>query len=362
MEITMVRRATRGRNPSEPGERSLNGGFVGGRGHGRGRGRTSRSGRANVAESDTDTDQTDQVSSDAEFRSVGLSLVGFTTSRQQVRDELNEDRFRAFYGVGTMALHALFNEIKQRHEQEKIGEKDFLMCMNWLKLYDTEHVLAGRWELHEETVRNKVKKYAKLIANLSSDKIKFEGFDNREIFIASVDGTHCPIFEIRQDPSTKWFSHKFNGPGLSYELAVAIKTSRLLSIRGPFPASTHDITIFRGGSKSDKNSWDPEALIFKIPEGKRLIGDSGYQGEPSKMAVTREDDSVEVKKFKARVKARHETFNSRLKGFRILSLPFRHGLDVKNEETALEPHKIVFHAVCVAVQYDMDNGNPLFEI
>jgi hypothetical protein len=28
----------------------------------------------------------------------------------------------------------------------------FLMAMNWLKIYDTEHVLAGRWILDEQVI------------------------------------------------------------------------------------------------------------------------------------------------------------------------------------------------------------------
>ena len=33
----------------------------------------------------------------------------------------------------------------------------------------------------------------------------------------------------------------------------------------------------------------------KIPDGKRGIGDSGYKGEPTKMSVSRENDSKEVR-------------------------------------------------------------------
>jgi hypothetical protein len=75
---------------------------------------------------------------------------------------------------------------------------------------------------------------------------------------------------------------------VSYELGVAIYSSRLVWIAGPFPASSHDLTIFRGG-RADQEPKDPNALFFKIPEGKKGIGDSAYTAEAAlggKMAVS----------------------------------------------------------------------------
>lgn len=40
--------------------------------------------------------------------SYGLSLVGFPPSRQNVRESLNKERFRAFYGVNVDAVSSLF--------------------------------------------------------------------------------------------------------------------------------------------------------------------------------------------------------------------------------------------------------------
>jgi hypothetical protein len=112
----------------------------------------------------------------------------------------------------------------------------------------------------------------------------------------------------------------------------------------------HDITIFHGGKARNSK-------IIQIPEGKRVIADSGLnKGEPKTIAVSRLEDTLEVRKLKGRAKSRQETFNSRLKVFKILSTPFRHRLSVN-----LEEHKTVFEAVCVACQYDLKNGHGLFE-
>jgi hypothetical protein len=48
-----------------------------------------------------------------------------------------------------------------------------------------------------------------------------------------VDGIDCRIREPRKIPSTEWFSQKFNGPGLTYELGIAIHQQKLVWIRGP---------------------------------------------------------------------------------------------------------------------------------
>lgn len=279
----------------------------------------------------------------------GLRLGGFPGERQNVRFHLNRDRFRSLYGVSPKAIQVCSNDLSAKGF--KIDLVDLLMAINWLRLYDTEHVLAGRWGRSEEHIRYRVRACCKAIQSLKDEKISWLDQPN-VTFFASVDGTHCRIYEPRTDADSKWFSHKFNGPGVAYEIVIALYSNSILSVRGPFPASVHDITIFRGGRK-DEEPKDPGAVIFKIKVGQRVIGDSGYEGEPTKVAVTREGDSEEVKKFKARAKSRHESFNSRLKAFRILDLPFRHGFG---------QHQLAFEAVTILCQYDLENGHGLMDM
>jgi hypothetical protein len=89
-----------------------------------------------------------------EMLSFGLSLVGFdqTTGRTVCR-ELQLRRFRAFFGVGPKALACLYRDLSAQMIAA-IDPQYFLMTINWLKLYDTEHVLAGRWKLREETIHH----------------------------------------------------------------------------------------------------------------------------------------------------------------------------------------------------------------
>ena len=64
--------------------------------------------------------------------------------------------------------------------------------------------------------------------------------DDVEVFLMSIDGVHCRIQEpqhptLSQDPS--YYSHKFNGPALHYELGLSIHKSCLVWINGLFIAS-----------------------------------------------------------------------------------------------------------------------------
>jgi hypothetical protein len=165
--------------------------------------------------------------------------------------------------------------------------------------------------------------------------------DDEVICVISVDGTHCRIREPRGDPNANWFSHKSHGPGLNYEIGLDVYESKLVWISGPFRASENDLAIFK---KAD-------GLKSKMPPGKMAIGDRAYKD--TKCSIRNPFDSADVKKFKRRVRGRHEGFNRRIKIFKVLSETFRNNID---------KHQCAFEAVCVIVQYEMENGYPLFEV
>lgn len=114
-------------------------------------------------------------------------------------------------------------------------------------------------------------------------------------------------------------------------------------MNGPFRAGEPDLLVFR----------KPQGLKSKIPTGKKIIADNGYRGEDAIISTPNAHDPAEVRKFKSRARARHESFNSRIKNFRCLDVRFRHGA---------EKHKIVFEAICVICQYQLENGSPLFNV
>ncbi len=81
------------------------------------------------------------------------------------------------------------------------------------------------------------------------------------------------------DPNSN--SHKLNGAGVLYKVAVDIYKDKILWTASPKPASTHDIMFFHGGTQVSTNpqkneaTLDKDALCFQIPKGKKLIRNSG---------------------------------------------------------------------------------------
>jgi hypothetical protein len=288
-----------------------------------------------------------------DMQKLGLWAVGFCPKRQNVSKTKNERRFRSHFGVDAVSIFKMWVDL------EEVEPMNLLMGMHWLKCYPKEECMAATWELDEKTVRQQVRTVVKKIMALKSKKIVWGGFGS-DVFIITIDGVHCRIQEPRTDPGPHNYSHKSNSAGVGYELGISIWENRLVWIAGPKDASTHDLTIFRGGKKADAK--DPAALLAMIPEGKLAITDSGYAGEAylgGKVSISRDADSPPIKAFKNKAKGRHESFNGRLKAYNILDQAFRGGKDGQDRKAR---HEEVFTAVCIAVQYDLENGHPLMEM
>jgi hypothetical protein len=159
-----------------------------------------------------------------------------------------------------------------------------------------------------------------------------------------VDGAHFDVHEPTHPTMSKnpaYYSHKYNKAAVDYEIAISVYTQQVVWISGPYPAATHDITIYRND------------LMAKIPPGKRVIADKGYIGEPETVSAPNSHDAPALRKFKGRARARQETFNARMKTFGCMATTFRN---------KLFRQKIAFEAVCVICQYQLENGSPLFDV
>jgi hypothetical protein len=155
-----------------------------------------------------------------------------------------------------------------------------------------------------------------------------------------VDGTDFSIFEPSPfDP--KWFSHKINGPGLRYEVAICIQTGWIVWIHGPFPCGAWpDLRIAR------------DALIFEVLPGEMLLADGGYR-DNHQFFETPTGLNNNDQQMKALARARHETCNRRFKEYGALSRKFRH---------PREKHGIIFTAVANITQLAIMLDQPLFSI
>lgn len=174
--------------------------------------------------------------------------------------------------------------------------------------------------------------------------------DTGEDCLLSVDGVDFMIQEpypYVRGISKVWFSPKFKGPGLRYEIGIVIKTGDIAWLHGPFPCGKHnDCTIF-------KNS-----LATYLTRNERVEADDGYRpSDPgkvkSKSGHSSRNASEGILDLQNRVRARHETANKRIKQFAALSGIFRH--DLKH-------HSDFVFAAAVITQIVIEMGEPLFQV
>jgi hypothetical protein len=156
----------------------------------------------------------------------------------------------------------------------------------------------------------------------------------------TVDGTDCPI----QEPSPfspGWYSHKFKGPGVRYEVAVCIQTGWIVWVNGPYPCGNWpDLKIAR--------HW----LIHELAPGEKFVADGGYR-DGGVFADTPTGLNTPHQRQNGLARARHETVNSRFKIFNVLSKPYRHELTT---------HGQCFMAIANLTQIGIQKGAPLFQV
>jgi DDE superfamily endonuclease len=161
----------------------------------------------------------------------------------------------------------------------------------------------------------------KKIHRLKAAKIAWpDDWEEDEVWAITVDGTHCWINEPQHpewSQDRKYYSHKYNKAGICYELALDIRTSRLVWMNGPFRAGTNDSRIFPN-----------HGLMAKLEAfGKKAIGDKVYSGKKYQhvMSTCNAHDDYCVKKFKSRALTRQENFKNMTSSnlaFRLCMHPF----------------------------------------
>ena len=164
----------------------------------------------------------------------------------------------------------------------------------------------------------------------------------------SVDCTDCMIAEpypYEREWSKQWYSSKFKGPGLRYEVGISILHGDIIWINGPFACGQWpDIKIFLKGGLKDN-----------LAEGERVEADDGYiSADPQYIKSRSGIFHPELgQNTRNTLRARQETVNKRMKQFGALSGIFRHTID---------KHGDVFDAVALVTQVAIENGEPLFEV
>ncbi len=147
-----------------------------------------------------------------------------------------------------------------------------------------------------------------------------------------------------QEPSPfnpKWFSHKFKGAGVRYEVGVCIQTGWIVWVNGPFLCGRYpDLPIAR------------EKVVNKLLPGAMILAGGGYRDGRVYMETPTGLNNPD-QRMKKVARARHETVNCRFKVFAILQKHYSNNLDT---------HSIVFHSIAVITKLAIVSREKLFEV
>lgn len=275
-----------------------------------------------------------------------------------------EKTFRKHYGSDPIVLAKMWQDIVSTNipevvlnEKEKTewGFERFLRAHYFLYIYPrSANVLKDKFKICLSYAQGEhIWKWVRSIAALKQIKIVWDASLNEPHlarYVCSLDGTDFKINEQQHDEEPidrGCYSHKFNHAAVKYEIALSVFEPRCVWINGPYKGGKHDMTILREGG-----------LLDKVYSGDLIIADRGYQTsvpyEAKRLSLPNNLDIPEVAGFKARASARHEAFNQRLKNYKILYNTYQHDVKIK--------HQHAFEAVVVSVQYQMENGRPIFDV
>ena len=118
-------------------------------------------------------------------------------------------------------------------------------------------------------------------------------------------------------------------------MGLCIRTGDIVWINGPFPCGRYPESRYHYFSA-------------RLDDGEKVEAVKGYRGEGQYVNTPAEGSHIQ-----ARVRARHETVNKRLKQWSCLSRSFRH---------EGERHQVVFGAVAGITQLALENEEHLYDV
>ena len=130
----------------------------------------------------------------------------------------------------------------------------------------------------------------------------------------------------------KWYSHKFHGPGVRYEVGVGVYNGYVVWVNGPFPAGEWtDAMIVR------------DSFLGHLCADEVFIADGGYKGV--EYCIMPGGWGHVINKQISKIRARHETVNRKFKEYKVIGDRSRH--------TQVQ-HGVYFRAVANLVQIPLE--------
>jgi hypothetical protein len=252
-----------------------------------------------------------------------------------------DERFRSLFGAPSLVIAALW-ELMRSQVNFGVEEKHLLWGHLFLKVYaknEETHCAIVGFPTKQE-FREKAWHIVNIIADLKDGIIRLENrfinAPNNMVGRPYLTGD-CSDFKINEPFPfhTKWCSPKFRGPGMKYEVCIAIYSPNICWSNGPHVASASEGTIFRTG------------LGLVIPDDEPIEVDAGVKGDPRLMLPLMGTTSL-ARKQKSVYRARQESIFSRMKQFNVLDTHFHH--TCTEEVDYMKKHQICFDSVLVITQ------------
>lgn len=320
------------------------------------------------------------LSSPDVFRHHGLTILGSNPKRCNSQKIANR-RFRSLFGTSWEICADIWNDLVEMEHSvmamRGVQNYHLLWALMLLKTYQTESILGGMCRgATEKTFRKWSWSFVEAVADLSYAKVKKFAFfsslflpcllsltkpfvqillenrfkdDKGYDCLMSVDGADFMIQEpwpYKKATSSKWYTNKFAGPGLRYEVGVSILGGDIVWVNGPYlPGKVNDHTLFK-----------EMGLLEHLEEGERVETDDGYLRLDPEFTKAR-SSIFHPDKHKGRrntIRTRHETINRRMKVFQCLARKFHH--------QDLGKHQDCFRAVAAIVQYALERGEQIWEV
>ena len=272
-------------------------------------------------------------------------MLHMPTKETMLCTDSEKRMFRATLGVSFPVMSELWNRLDPTNNISNRAKPEHLLwTLVFLKVNNSEPVhLQITGCRSRDTFRRWVNRFATAITTLETEIInlgnRFQGWDGKTRCLMCVDGTDVPIYEPG-DRSSIWWSHKFNGPGIRYEVATCIRTGDIVWFRGPFPCNMSDKAIF-----------DLYLSTYLFP-GEGVEADSGYTGRAQIFTPGVAKDRKTLKQ-KSQVRGRHENVNGRLKIFGVMKR-------WNNPDTA--KHAVFAKCVAIIVQLSFSLGENLYAV
>lgn len=280
-----------------------------------------------------------------QFANYAREMLGMPLKESVECTDSEKRMFRATLGVSCATGAMLWNKLEPTTKiSDRAKPKHLLWTLVFLKVYKTEPIhLKITGCKSRDTFRQWVNRFATAIADLEDSMIvlgnRFIDWDGKTRCLICIDGTDIPITEpgVR---SSLWWSHKFNGPGIRYEVGTCIRTGDIVWFRGPFPCNLSDRDIF------------DSFLSKELLPGEGVEADSGYTGRQQIFTPGVAKNHKE-RKQKSQVRGRHENVNGRLKVFGVMKR-------WNNPDPA--KHGVFARCVAVIVQLSFTLGESLYEV